>query len=103
MEKFRQTKISQIANHKYYRGGGDWRGYTRTRKQFNEASQPVKVQSKRTKLQRRTTNPESIKWPKECSLLEFTETPTYLTDAFELCYQQYVKRDGPKAVNIRNK
>ena len=32
--------------------------------------------------------------------LEFTETPAYLTDALELCYQQYVKRDGPKAVNI---
>ena len=32
--------------------------------------------------------------------LEFTETPTYLTDALEICYQQYVKRGGPKAVNI---
>ena len=62
--------------------------------------QPVEVSSNAVKLTRRATSPDEIKWPQECSLLEFTKTPTSLLDALELCYQQYVKRGGPKAVNI---
>ena len=67
---------------------------------FDVASHTLEVSSNAVKLTRRATSPDEIKWPQECSLLEFTKTPTSLLDALELCYQQYVKRGGPKAVNI---